>query len=92
MVKRLVEVFECDICGEEGTRYSVIFPEGTRTLDRCGRHNSDLEAMRQTPGEWAAPRSGKSTFRKSTTEDLRVALRAGKVPAQASGRVQVSEE
>ena len=34
MVRKTVELFECDVCGNPGERYTVTFPEdGTLSLD-----------------------------------------------------------
>lgn len=75
MVKRTVELYECDQCGKEGQRYTISFPDNTtRILDRCGTHGKNLEALRDAPGEWVAPRSSKTSFRKSSPEDIRLAI------------------
>lgn len=78
MVKRTLEVFECDICGEDGQRYQIVFAEGTKILDRCPRHAKNIEKLRDEKGEWQQPKQGKATFRKSTIGDLRLAVAQGK--------------
>lgn len=83
MVKRTLELFECDICGEEGQRYQVVFEEGTKILDRCLRHGKSLEKLRDEQGEWVTPKSGKSSFRKSSLAELRLAVSEGR---QADGK------
>lgn len=71
MVKRTLELYECDICGGEGERYTVTFPDGQMTLDRCQRHNSHIEKLRNEKGAWSARASnGRSSFRISTIEDI----------------------
>lgn len=77
MVKRTLELFECDMCGDEGQRYQIVYEDGTRVLDRCARHAKKLEAFRDEPGEWLSDKQGKATFRKSTPADLRLALARG---------------
>lgn len=53
MAKRIVEAFDCDMCGKDGQRYSVTFPDGkTKLLDRCPTHASRIESLRETPGTW----------------------------------------
>lgn len=74
MVKRTLELFECDVCGREGKRYQIVFEDGTKVLDRCPLHGKKLEALRDEKGEWASQRPGKATFRKSTMADLRLAV------------------
>ena len=76
MVKRTLELFECDRCGKEAQRYSISFPngDGVLVLDRCEMHAKKLEAMREEPGEWLRPREGKQSFHKSSAEELRVRL------------------
>lgn len=75
MVKKTLEVFECDVCGKEGERYQITYPDDTvRILDRCSRHARDLEGFRDQPGTWMSPRPTKSSFRKSSPSELRLAL------------------
>lgn len=74
MVKRTLELFECDVCGKEGKRYQVVFEDGTKVMDRCPTHAKKLEALREEKGEWASQRPAKATFRKSTLADLRLAV------------------
>lgn len=71
MVKRTLELFECDVCGAEGERYSVTFPDGQMTLDRCGKHNGHLEKLRNEKGSWAAKAPGaRSSFKVSSIEEI----------------------
>lgn len=78
MVKRTVELFECDVCGKDATRYQVVFEDGTKILDRCETHGRKLEKLREEPGDWVIPKSQKSTFHKSSLIELRAAVaRAG---------------
>lgn len=86
MVKRTLELFECDVCEAEGLRYQIVFPEGTKILDRCERHAKKIEALRDEQGEWVAPKSGKATFRKSSLQDLRLAVAQGKSDGESKGK------
>ena len=75
MVKRTLELFECDVCGQEGERYSITYPDGqTRLFDRCSKHNLKLEKFRDEPGEWEM-RGGKSSFRVASVGEIRAAIR-----------------
>jgi hypothetical protein len=75
MVKRTLELFECDRCGKEAQRYSLAFPEeGTLVMDRCDTHAKKLEAFRDEPGEWLRPRLGKQSFHKSSLHEVRLAV------------------
>ncbi len=74
MVRKTLEVFECDKCGRDGHRYTVLYEDGALVMDRCDTHNKKLEALREETGEWREARAMKSTFKKSTPEELRQAL------------------
>lgn len=78
MVKRTLELFECDKCGQEAKRYSVVFEEGTLVLDRCPAHAKKLEALRDEVGEWLTPRPSRSAFHKSSPAELRLAVEQGR--------------
>jgi hypothetical protein len=69
LVKRTLELFECDVCGGVGERYTVIFPVGQMTLDRCTRHNSVVEKLRSEKGSWVAKPPGSRTSFKITSPD-----------------------
>lgn len=69
MVERTLKVYECDICGEEGERYTVGYPDGQMALDRCSRHDTKIQKFRDEKGLWT-PLTGKSTFKISTLEDI----------------------
>lgn len=73
MVKRTLEVYECDVCGAEGKRYSIVYDEGTFVMDRCERHAKKLESFKEEPGEWQQP-GVRTTFRKSSPAELRLAV------------------
>lgn len=73
MVKQVIDVYRCDKCNKEGKRYVVVFDDGTLTLDRCETHAKKLEALRNEDGEWEAPKTRASTFKKSTVQDLQEA-------------------
>lgn len=71
MVKRTLELYECDVCGKDGERYAVIFPEGQMTLDRCPRHNSALEKLRSEKGSWVAKSAnGRTSFKVSSIDEI----------------------
>lgn len=74
MVKRTLELYECDRCGKEAKRYSISYEDGTLVLDRCETHNKKLEALRDEPGEWLTPRGNKNSFHKSTLAEVRQAV------------------
>lgn len=77
MVKRTLELFECDRCGNEAKRYSISYEDGTLVLDRCVTHAKKLEALRDEPGEWLTPRGGKTAFHKSSLAEVRQAIEEG---------------
>lgn len=52
MAKVTLERIECDVCREEGERYTLAFPEGTKILDRCPKHDKEIKALRDEPGDW----------------------------------------
>ena len=71
MVRKTVELFECDVCGADGNRYTVTYPdEGTLALDRCDRHNRKILALREEKGSWAAQSNGRSNFKVSSIEEI----------------------
>lgn len=70
MVRKTVELFECDICGSAGERYTISFPEdGTLSLDRCERHAKKILALREEQGSWAQS-NGRAAFKVSSLEDI----------------------
>lgn len=75
MVKKTLEVFECDVCGSEAERYTINYLDGTLVMDRCDKHNKKQEGLRQEKGQWVTPRGPKATFRKSSVDDLKMALK-----------------
>lgn len=70
MAKRTLDIFDCDICGNEGERYTILYPDGNKALDRCENHNDALLALKDEPGQWLSGGSGKSNFKVSTLEDI----------------------
>ena len=71
MVRKTVELFECDVCGDPGERYTITFPEdGALSLDRCSRHNKKLLALRDEKGSWAQSNGGRSVFKVSSLEEI----------------------
>lgn len=72
MVKRTLELYECDVCGNEGSRYTVVFEDGQMTLDRCEKHRGKLEAIRKEKGSWVAKAAGsRSGFKISTMDEIK---------------------
>lgn len=71
MVKRTVETYECDVCGQEGERYTIGFPEGVLALDRCSKHDQVITRLRDEKGTWSTPAAAtRSVFRVSTPEEI----------------------
>lgn len=71
MVRKTVELFECDVCGAEAERYTVSFPDGgILALDRCERHNKKILALRDEKGAWTSGQ-GRSVFKVSSLEDIK---------------------
>lgn len=71
VVKRTLEIYECDVCGKEAVRYSVNFPDGTLTLDRCSQHDSKVQKLRDEKGAWTTKSgAGRSSFKVSSVEDI----------------------
>lgn len=70
MVRKTVELYECDVCGRDAERYAVTFPEGgTLALDRCDKHNKKILALKEEKGHWAQS-NGRSVFKVSSLEDI----------------------
>lgn len=77
VVRKTLEVFECNVCGADGQRYTVLYEDGALVLDRCERHNAKLEKLREERrdnDEWRTNRVGKATFHKSTPDEIRQAM------------------
>jgi ribosome maturation factor RimP len=71
MVRKTVELFECDMCGQPGDRYTITFPdEGMLALDRCEKHSRKISALREEKGTWAQAGSTRSVFKVSSVEDI----------------------
>lgn len=71
MVKRTVELYECDVCGQDAQRYGVVFPDGQMTLDRCDRHNRSLERLRDEKGSWVTKaHNGRTSFKVSSIDEI----------------------
>lgn len=71
MVEQTVKTYACDICGEVGERYTIVYPDGLLNLDRCSRHNTKIERLRTEKGAWGPEHPAKSSFKVSTTEDIK---------------------
>jgi hypothetical protein len=70
MVRKTVELYECDVCGADGERYAITFPDdGTLALDRCERHAKKILALKNEKGSWAQS-NGRSTFKVSSLDDI----------------------
>jgi len=70
MVKVTLEAFHCDVCGDEGDRYTVGYRDGMKILDRCPRHATKLEALRNEKGDWQAS-SPRSEFKVSSIDEIK---------------------
>lgn len=81
MVKKTLEAYECDVCGLEGERYVVIFPEGSLALDRCENHNGVLLKLRDEKGTWThTTPGGKTPFKLSSMDEIERQRKAKKKP------------
>lgn len=70
MVRKTVELYECDVCGKDAERYTVSFPEGgTLALDRCDKHNRKLLALKEEKGSWQQ-NNVRSVFKVSSLEEI----------------------
>lgn len=78
MVKKTVETYECDVCGEEGERYTISFPDGFLALDRCEKHDKKVVALRNEKGSWVHSQNQRAVFKVSTLEDIERQRRAKK--------------
>ena len=76
MARREVKVYECDRCGsDQGERYIVTFPDGrVRVMDRCRKHNSKMEALRDERGEWVK-KPTRDTYKVTPLKEIREQLR-----------------
>lgn len=71
MVKKTLETYECDVCGKDGERFTINYPDGTMTLDRCRQHAKPLQDFKDTPGQWIGSNHvGKTKFRVSSMADI----------------------
>lgn len=52
MVARVLQQIECDVCGNEGTRYTLSFPDGIKVLDRCAQHDQKIQELRAEEGDF----------------------------------------
>lgn len=74
MVRKVVEVYECDVCGKQAERYTISYPDGYLVLDRCEKHDRTLSKLREEKGLWTAkneqgkPRPG--AFKVSSLEEI----------------------
>lgn len=71
MVKKTLETYVCDICGREGARFTIGYPDGGfMALDRCDKHDNTLLKFKDEKGTWVAP-GAKNVFKVSTAEDIK---------------------
>lgn len=70
MALRKVDVFECDVCGQEGDRFTVQYPDGTLALDRCPEHSGIITSLKDEPGTWTSLAGGKTPFRITSPEEI----------------------
>lgn len=75
MVQRTVTKYECDVCGEEGERYTVSYPDGILSLDRCDRHSKKLLALRDEKGSWVHHDSSRTPFKVSSVSEIQAQRR-----------------
>lgn len=88
MVKRTIETYECDICGHDGERYTVSFPDGVLALDRCPRHDHVINKLRDEVGTWSTPATThRSAFHVSSADDIVRQRRAKKAATAATDGV-----
>lgn len=53
MVKRTLELYDCDVCGAgDAVRYEIVYSDGRLVLDRCERHGGKFEKLRDEKGAW----------------------------------------
>lgn len=52
MVKVTLEKIECDVCGAEGVRYTIGYPDGMKVLDRCSKHDKAIVKLKEEAGAW----------------------------------------
>jgi hypothetical protein len=71
MAKVTLERYNCDVCEQEGERYTLSFPDGIKVLDRCERHAKKIIALRDEAGEFTriAP-NRRNSLKVSTPEDI----------------------
>lgn len=74
MAERTYKVYECDRCGQPGKRYSILFEDGTKILDRCPKHDSAILKLRDEPGDFIVSGPSRGVFKKSSAEDIRLAV------------------
>lgn len=70
MARRTVELFECDVCGNDADRFTILFPDGTLALDRCSDHSGIVTSLKDEPGQWTSSGDGKTPFRVTTPEEI----------------------
>lgn len=76
MARREVKVYECDRCGSDhGERYIITFPDGrVKAMDRCSKHNTKLENIRDEPGEWVS-KPTRETYKVTPLKEIMEQLR-----------------
>lgn len=80
MAERTYKVYECDKCGAPGKRYSILYEDGTKILDRCELHDKTILKLREEVGDFIVSGPSRGVFKKSTADDIRLAA------ARASGK------
>lgn len=70
MVRQVTESFLCDICGSEGERYTVQFPDGNLVLDRCPRHDRKLQSLRNEKGTFIQPEAARNGFKITSADEI----------------------
>lgn len=69
-VKVTLERLVCDVCQEDGARYTIAFPDGTKILDRCEKHAKKIIALRDEVGDWSPLESRKSGIEVVTVAEV----------------------
>lgn len=69
-MKVTLERLVCDVCQEDGERYTLAFPDGTKVLDRCEKHAKKIIALRDEVGQWSPLEGRKSGIQVTTVQEI----------------------
>lgn len=78
MVKRVQERYECDVCGDPATRYTLTWYKGSKHLDRCKRHDSAILELLSSQGEWTPRKKNDDIYRPKTISEIQQLRKKGK--------------